>query len=111
MPAYRLSCAGQDKVCDVDCEKRKALPAFKFGSNDHGDHRDTADQKAGGKIQSSGRGCNGKRFSGKGHADRQNQCEVNNVCPENIADRQRGLLFDNGGYGSDKFRQRGAHSY
>ena len=100
-----------EQVCDIDDKHKNALPAVESLCYDCGNCGNERNKNGNGEVEIYVL-CRNREFAAVYEGtDRKNQCRVDDVCTDNIADGHRGLFFNHGGYRSGKFGERRADSH
>lgn len=100
-----------DEIRYIQRADEHADPALELAAHERRDHGCGADDKAGRNIQQHALIFNGKGLALQKRAQRHDKRKIHYICTDDIADRQRGLLFADRRDGRDKLGQRCADSY
>ena len=100
-----------DEIRYIQHADEHADPALELAAHERRDHGGGADHEAGRNIQQHALIFNGQGLALQKRTQRHNQRQIHDIRADDIADRQRGLLFSDRRDGRDKLRQRGADSY
>lgn len=97
-----------DEINDVQSADEKADPALEFALHKCRDERTCAHDKTRRNIQQHALPLDRQRLAEDERAQRHNEREIHDVRADDVAHRQRGLLFADGRDGRNKLRQRRA---
>ena len=97
-----------NKISDIQRPCEDAHPALEPAAGQRRDHHGCADDEAGRDIEQHTLPLNGLRAALQQGAQRHDERQIEDVRADDIADRERGLLFADGNDGRDELRQRGA---
>lgn len=98
------------KIRYIQHADEHADPALELAAHERRNHGCGADDKAGRNIQQHALIFDGEWLALQKRAQRHDERKIHYICTDDIADRQRGLLFADRRDGRDKLGQRGADS-
>lgn len=99
-----------DKIRYIQRADEHADPALELSADERREHSGGADDKAGRNIQQHALIFDGEGLALQKRAQRHDERKIHDICTDDIADRQRGLLFADRRDGRDKLGQRCADS-
>ncbi len=99
------------KIRYIQHADEHADPALELAAHERRDHGCGTDDEAGRNIQQHALIFNGQGLALQKRTQRHDQRQIHDIRADDIADRQRGLLFSDRRDGRDKLGQRGADSY
>ena len=100
-----------DEIRYIQHADEHADPALELAAHERRDHGGGADHEAGRNIQQHALIFNGQGLALQKRTQRHDQRQIHDIRADDIADRQRGLLFSDRRDGRDKLGQRCADSY
>lgn len=100
-----------DEIRYIQHADEHADPALELAAHERREHGCGTDDEAGRNIQQHALIFNGQGLALQKRTQRHDQRQIHDIRADDIADRQRGLLFSDRRDGSDKLGQRRAYSY
>ena len=93
------------EISDIQRPCEDAHPSLEFAAGKRRDHHGRADDEAGRDIEQHALALDGLRAALQQGAQRHDERQIEDVRADDIADRERGLLFADGNNCCDQLRQ------